>query len=156
MVNSLWDDVWRILSASFDELSRKIVGIYPALHGGQPRKLGHTGGTRFHHYISFSYDPASCEFEDLILSLRCAPTRAFWHEGGAPWFPGLEHREAIGFEIERGNGKRLAMLDPVLLPENGSAAEYEMLVIDYVTRTEAFIDEHMSLILDALREPFEP
>lgn len=151
-----WEGVWHALSSLFDELIRGVIDSYPTIDAGQPRQLGGWGRMTFYHYVSFSYDFANCEHEDLVLYFACIPVKNFWHENGSPWFPGVENREAVGFEIERGNGERLAMLDPVLLPEDENSAEYEAVVMDYVAQTEAFIEEHMPLILDALRKPFEP
>ena len=144
-----WEAAWGVLKPCFDGVIAKVKACYPDIKAAAA--VAPVGYEKFGAYASFCYDPAYQEFEDLLLWFTCAPTRSFRAAGGALKFPDAAGRDLVRFAIERGTGEMLAALDPVLLPEDEDAPEYEAMVMDYVAGTVAFAEENTDLILEALR-----
>lgn len=149
-----WAVVGHRLSECFDPIIAQVKASYPHIHAGNGWNAP-VGYMKFLAHGSFCYDPASAEFEDLLLEFVCAPAdRGFWNADGTPAFPGVVDRDAVKFEIARGTGLVLASLDPVLLPEDENSPEYEQAILDYADRACAFVDARTDLILEALRTPY--
>ncbi len=148
-----WDLVTERLWLALDRLAEVVERHYPALSVN--REGGKPGYMRFSVGFTYCYDRARQEFEDLYLHLDCTDAPRFWDEAQQPVFP-ESPGDAVGFEMERGNGQRVAALEPVLLPADDTTEEYERVVLDYAARTETFITEQTPLILETLRVPFVP
>ncbi len=148
-----WAAIERRLEPRYEELTRRATDSYPASH--PCRERGGGVNQRFCYGVSFAYDRRSQEHEDLVFWLHCAlsPTE-FHNPDGSRVFPDAWDRDAIGFEIVRGTGHVLAELEPELLPADRDSPEYEQAVLDYLPRTEAFLDDHVAMILGILRTPF--
>jgi len=126
--------------------------VYPKVDGRVEQSKA--GYQKFQSAVTFSYDRVTQEHEDLFIYLCCAPAGAtFFNSDGSRKFPN-PGGDAIGFYMERGTGFELAQLEPELLPGDEDSPEYEQAVLDYVGRAEAFLDDHLAMILDILRTPF--
>ena len=143
-----WEVVWDQLSALYTEVIEYVNQHYPDIHAGTSRSA--SAGRRFAGQALFMYDPATQEHEDLILDLQCGPSDSGFYRSDGTVFAGRHPSDAIGFEIQRGSGESLALLDPILLPDDETAAAHNDAVTAYMTSVDLFVRRHMSLILSAL------
>lgn len=148
-----WDPIDLRFRPRLEQVIRTIAERHPGIDGRV--EDWRSPYMRFNLMATFSHDRTRQEHEDLIISLRCSPSRKeLWNSEKVFVFPA--DRDAIGLEMERGTGLTLAPLDPVLLPADRDSIAYEEAVVDYVGRAEEFLQDQMAMILDIVATPFEP
>jgi hypothetical protein len=145
-----WASTRARLERAFDAIAREVGTRFPAVTASTGSWAA--GDMHFHVGVSFTH-PAYTEREDVVLQLACAPNERMRPGPGAtPFLPVAPGRDVVWFDIERGTGEELAALDPLLLPADPRAAEYERAVQKYVKRTIVFLQDHKELVFDVLRQ----
>ncbi len=62
--------------------------------------------------------------------------------------------DILRFMADRGSGHELFSLAPVVLAGEDNSPEYRRTVLDYVDRTTTTIAEHIDLIVETLKTPY--
>lgn len=149
-----WEPVWTNISDAYTQVITKIQERYPDIAAGQSRTP--MGSMKFtaHLMVMRKVDQ---EREDLVLQFICGPSeRASWNPDRSPMFPLDAGKDVVAFEIERGSGETLAALRPLVLPIDEESTEYAAAVAEYVRSIKLFLLDHMSFMLDSLKDPPPP
>lgn len=129
-----WEPLIEVLFPFFDEVIERVRSEYSGLKCGRTASV-RLGGTLFHAYASFMYDPAGQRHEDLLLSLHVTD-------------------RLVMYEVERGTGHPLVgNPEPASLPEEGSP-DFLPALLDYAGSAVSFTWRHLPAILPLLREPY--
>lgn len=143
-----WEPIWKLLSALYTETIDFVRDRYPEVHAGTSRSL--SAGRKFVGQALFMRDPVTQEHEDLILDFQCGPSESGFSRADGSVLMGVNARDAVGFEIQRGTGKSLAILEPVVLAQDDSAAAYSDAVTAYAQAVVLFVRSQKELMVSAL------
>lgn len=145
-----WSTARKRLDSSYLTVVRTVQAVNPMI--GAARENAPVAGSSFRTVLYFMHDAASQRYEDLVMSFTCRPAKPRFVSDGAAPHPG---RDILRFEVSRGSGHELFSLEPVVLPRGDDSPEYQRAVLDFVDRTTTVIAEHIDLVVETLKTPYD-
>lgn len=141
------------LTELFDRVTVEISSNFPSIKATKSF-ASYTPPMKFAGYASFSYDPISQRYEDLILDFKVASNVYWKNPDGSLLWPEGRGKDAILYEIERGTGEPIVPpLGPVFLPID-EEAEYQQMILEAVEQVQKHTFNHLAEILTALKVPY--
>lgn len=146
----IWTGVKSRLDTHYASVVDRVRAHYPQI--GAAISSTPVGFAKFIGHLYFIYDARTQRYEDLIFELICAPTKRTFVADGSDLDEGPD---LLCFEVSRGGGQVLFGLDRIALPADEDSPEYEHAVFAYLDWALGAIEDHMDLIVETLKTPYD-